>query len=111
MIRKTLVAGIILLLVGGSSFGQAPAAPAPPPAPPPPANPQDVKQINVSVKIVEFQTTKGVQSGLSAYLVQRTKKNIYGKVVSGFSAVKNADLTFPASTSAITVFLDQIRIG
>jgi len=112
--RTMLVTALVVLLAGAAAFAQAPAAsPAPVPSPPPPANPQDVKQINVSVKIVEFQTTKGVETGLSAYLQQRTTKNAYGKVISGFGALRTADLTFPSSNtaSAITVFLDQIRIG
>jgi hypothetical protein len=64
------------------------------------------------VKIVEFQTTKGMETGLSAYLLQREKHYTFGRVTPGSGAVRNADITFPASpASTITVFLDQMRIG
>jgi Flp pilus assembly secretin CpaC len=96
------------------AHAQAPA-PAPAPAtPPPPAapNPQDVKQVNVSVKIVEFQTTKGVESGLSAYFLHRDQKRGFSHVSMGNGTLRSADITFPTNTaSAITVFLDQLHIG
>ncbi|HNR33632.1 MAG TPA: hypothetical protein PKO36_00535 [Candidatus Hydrogenedentes bacterium] len=104
---------IFLLLIGGGwAFAQAPAAsPAPLPAPPPPANPDDVKQVNVSVKIVEFQTSKGSETGLSAYFKQRQRTNALGQVLTNLGYVRAADVTFPTNTtSAITVFLDQIRL-
>jgi Flp pilus assembly secretin CpaC len=64
------------------------------------------------VKIVEFQTTKGVETGLSAYLLQRKKYYTFGRVTPGSGAVRSADITFPTNTtSAITVFLDQMHIG
>jgi len=114
MIRVSLVLALMLYLAGACAFAQAPP-PAPAPAPPPPPaapNPQDVKQVNVSVKIVEFQTTKGVETGLSAYLLQRKKYYTFGRVTLGDGAVRSADITFPTNTtSAITVFLDQMRIG
>ncbi|NIA15374.1 MAG: hypothetical protein GWP08_14995 [Nitrospiraceae bacterium] len=72
-------------------------------------SPGDVQQVNVSVKIVEFQTTKGVNTGLSAYFKQRNKTRAWGRVSSGNGNVQSADLTFPTNTSsAITVFLDNI---
>ncbi len=109
MRRAIFVAGLILLVVGVCAHAQAPA---PPPAPPPPPNPQDIKQVNVSVKIVEFQTSKGVETGFSAYLLQRSRKNAYGRVIGNDGAVRTADITFPTNTaSAITVFLDQIKMG
>lgn len=67
------------------------------------------EQVNVAVKIIEFQTTKGVETGLSAYFQQRNDPRPYGRVSSGNGNITSADLTFPASTSAgITVFLDRI---
>ena len=74
-------------------------------APPPEAEPQ---QVSVSVKIVEFQTTKGVETGLSAYFLQRNKVRAWGRTTSGNGNIRVADLTFPSTASAITVFLDNI---
>jgi hypothetical protein len=86
------------------------AAPAPPPLPAPdPNNPQ---QVVVSVKIVEFQTSKGVETGLSAYFAQRNRARAWGRVSSGNGNIRNADLTFPNTIgSAITVFLDNIELN
>ena len=117
MTRVMFVLGLTLLVAGVCAFAQAPApapapAPAAPPPPPPAPNPQEVKQVNVSVKIVEFQTTKGMETGLSAYLLQRKNYYTFGRVTSGDGAIRTADITFPTNTaSAITVFLDQMRIG
>jgi len=70
------------------------------------------QQVNVSVKIVEFQTSKDVETGLSAYFLRRNKKRAFGRVTSGNGAIVNADITFPTDTAAgITVFLDQIRMS
>lgn len=70
------------------------------------------KQVNVSVKVVEFQTVKGVETGLSAYFARRNKVRAYGRVTSGEGAVTSADITFPASVSSgITVFLDRLRLS
>jgi Flp pilus assembly secretin CpaC len=70
---------------------------------------QDPQQISVSVKIIEFQTVKGVETGLSAYFAQRNEPRPYGRISSGNGNIRNADLTFPTSTNAgITVFLDRI---
>jgi hypothetical protein len=67
------------------------------------------KQISVSVKIIEFQTEKGIETGLSAYFKNRNQERTYGKVSSGISA---ADLTFPASTDlGLSVFLDRIAMN
>jgi len=112
MARRILIALAVLLIGGSLAYAQAPAAsPAPLPAPPPPANPQDVKQVNVSVKIVEFQTSKGSETGLSAYFKQRQKTNAAGQVLTNLGYVRSADVTFPTNTtSAITVFLDQIHL-
>ena len=65
------------------------------------------KQVIVSVKIIEFQITKGVETGLSAYFLRTAKALPFGQV----SALNMADLTFPTSSAAgITVFLDRIGI-
>lgn len=65
------------------------------------------KQVIVSVKIIEFQITKGVETGLSAFFLRTAKALPFGQV----SALNMADLTFPTSSAAgITVFLDRIGI-
>lgn len=70
---------------------------------------QEPQQVSVSVKIIEFQTIKGVETGLSAYFRQRNDPRPYGRVSSGNGTIRSADLTFPSSTSAgITVFLDRL---
>ena len=66
-------------------------------------------QVNVSVKIIEFQSGKDVETGLSAYLKERAKYDIYGNVVAD-AGVASADITFPTSTQGgLAVFLDRIR--
>jgi len=73
------------------------------------AQAQDQPQVNVSVKVIEFQTTKGVETGLSAYFQQRVVPQPYGRVERGRGSVRDADVTFPVSSSAgITVFLDRL---
>ncbi len=73
---------------------------------------QEQQQVNVSVRIIEFQTTKGVETGLSAYFRQRNEPRPYGRAESGNGNVTTADLTFPTTTAAgITVFLDQLTTG
>lgn len=70
---------------------------------------QEQEQVNVAVKIVEFQTGKGVETGFSAYFLQRDKPRPYGRVSSGNGSITSADITFPTRTSAgITVFLDRL---
>lgn len=67
------------------------------------------EQVNVSVKIVEFQTIKGVETGFSAYYRQRQEEQPYGRASTGRGAISEADLTFPTpSSSGITVFLDRL---
>ena len=67
------------------------------------------QQVQVSVKIIEFQATKGVETGLSAYFRQRNEPRPYMRVSSGNGNITSGDLTFPTSTTAgITVFLDRI---
>lgn len=70
---------------------------------------QEPQQVNVAVKIVEFQTTKGVETGLSAYFKQRNTPRPYGRISSGNGTISAADITFPNTTNAgITVFLDRL---
>ncbi len=70
------------------------------------------QQVNVSVKVIEYQTSKGVDTGLSAYFQRKNKERAYGRVTSGEGAITTADLTFPISTqSGISVFLDRLHIS
>lgn len=67
------------------------------------------EQVQVSVKVIEFQTGKSTETGLSAYFQQRIEPRPYGRVSSGNGSVTSADITFPSSTTAgITVFLDRL---
>lgn len=69
-------------------------------------------QVIVSVKIIEFQTTKGVETGLSAYFTKVSRAQPFGQVSTSGSAINTADLTFPTSTAAgISVFLDRISLN
>lgn len=69
-------------------------------------------QVIVSVKIIEFQTTKGVETGLSAYFTKVSRAEPFGQVSTSGSAINTADLTFPTSTAAgISVFLDRISLN
>jgi hypothetical protein len=73
---------------------------------------QDVKQVSVSVKIIEFLTSKGFETGLSAYFKRRSNTSPYGFVSPGNGAISAGDVTFPTSTTAgITVFLNNIADG
>jgi Flp pilus assembly secretin CpaC len=73
------------------------------------AHAQEPQQVSVSVKVIEFQTVKGVETGLSAYFRQRSDPRPYGRVSSGSSAIRAGDITFPTATTAgITVFLDRL---
>jgi Flp pilus assembly secretin CpaC len=73
------------------------------------ASAQNPQQVNLSVKIIEFQTTKGVETGLSAYYKQRLDPQPWGAVAVGRGAISAGDITFPTPTNAaLTVFLDQI---
>lgn len=98
----------VVLLSAQVTAQEAAPAPAPAPAPPPPIS-ADTQQVNVSVKIVEFQTSTGVETGLSAYFKQRNEARAWGRVTSGNGNVRSADITFPMSQSGgLTVFLDNI---
>lgn len=73
------------------------------------ASAQDTQQVNVSVKVVEFQTQKGVETGLAAYFRQHEDPRPYGRVSSGNTAITSADITFPNTTSSgLTVFVDNL---
>lgn len=70
------------------------------------------QQVIVSVKIIEFQTSKGVETGLSAYFANSPRTAPEGEIVTGGTSLNNLDLTFPTSTAAgITVFLDRIHLN
>lgn len=95
----------------------APAA-APPPAeaappPPPPAPPKNKPdQVVVTVKVIEFQITKGVETGLSAYFAKVARPAPFGQVSTSGNAITTADLTFPTSTTGgISLFLDRIFLN
>lgn len=67
------------------------------------------QQVNVSVKIIEFQTHIGSETGLSGYFRQKTDPRPYGRVSLGNPAITTGDLTFPTTqTPTITVFLDRM---
>jgi hypothetical protein len=74
------------------------------------ARAQEPKQVNVAVKIIEFQSTEDLETGFSAYFKNRLDPRPYGRVVAGQeSAVDSLALTFPSpTTSGLTVFLDNL---
>lgn len=70
------------------------------------------KQVLVSVKIIEFQTTKGVETGLSAFFSKNPLPGPFGEAATAGNALNTVDLTFPSSTAAgISVFLDNLKFG
>ena len=70
---------------------------------------QEQQQVNVSLKIIEFQTSSGAETGLSAYFKQRSYPQPYGQVATAKGIISAASLAFPAtSSSGITVFLDRL---
>lgn len=94
-IKRLIAAGLSLGTMAGISHAQSTNEPP--------------KQVNVSVKVVEFQTQKGVETGLSAYLARVSRPQPYGGVTTPNGAITSADLTFPTSTAAgLSVFLDRI---
>ncbi len=68
------------------------------------------RQVDVSVKIVEFQASKGVETGLSAYFKERGELDQQGVVIGpGNRLITTGDVTFPSTTTAgLTVFLDRL---
>ena len=123
MTRPSTNSGLLFLLVCclaalvlPSVWAQDPPPPAAPP--PPPAQPPEKNirlkplQVEVSVKIIEFQVTKGLETGLSAYFQKLPRAQTFGRVSTSGNAIETADLTFPTSTAAgLTVFLDRIMLG
>ena len=76
------------------------------------ASAQAPEQVVVSVKILEFQATKGIETGFSAYFAKLPLSEPFGQVNADDEGVGTVDLTFPTSTAAgLTVFLDRISIG
>ncbi len=74
-----------------------------------PLHADDQQQVNVSVKIIEFQSSKGLETGLNAYFRQRATPRPYGQVASTNGIIRAASLAFPSrSTAGITLFLDQL---
>ena len=75
MKTRSLIAFAVGLALAAIGHAQAPApAGLTPPRPPvaPPTTPLSVdapKQVSVTVKVVEFQATKGVETGLSAFRI------------------------------------------
>ena len=74
-----------------------------------PAVAQAPQQVQVSVKVIEFQTSKDTETGLSAYFKQRMEPQPYGRAATGVGSISSSDITFPSSASGgITVFLDRL---
>lgn len=91
---------LLVLMAAASAFGQ------PPDKPP--------QQVNVSVKIIEFQTTKGSETGLSAFFARRDEAHygLHGWVIKEGAGIRSADFTFPTTTATgISVFLDRLRLS
>ncbi len=105
MVRRVSIVGFLGVVLVTCAFAQEGQ-------PVPEAVNGKPRQVIVSVKVIEFQTTKGVETGLSAYFARRNKYRAYGRVTSGNGAITSADITFPTSTAAgITVFLDRLRMS
>lgn len=66
------------------------------------------RQVNVSVKIIEFQTGRGSETGLSAYFKQRAHPRPYGQVASTKGIISAGSLAFPSSASSVTLFFDRL---
>lgn len=70
---------------------------------------QELPQVNVSVKIIEFQSTQESERGLSAYFRQRNEPRPYGRISSGNGNITSVSLAFPASTtSGLSLFFDRL---
>ena len=118
MNHRIAVAVSVLMLVaclGVAQDGATPASettPASEDAAAPVTMPLDAPQaVTVTAKIIEFQATKGVETGLSAYFRRRNRVNWFGIVKPPVQGIMEADVTFPvSSTSGITVFLDRLRL-
>lgn len=98
---------ILLSLLG--LYCEVVNAQTPQPAPPQPPLPPTAQQVSVSVKIIEFQTHLGSETGLAGYFRQKADPRPYGRVSLGNPAITTADLTFPTTGGpTITVFLDRM---
>ncbi len=105
------ILAITSLLCCVAAWGQD-AAPITITVPETPAQVGAPEQVTVTMKVVEFQATKGVDTGLSAFYARRNEPKTYGRVSDGQGAISTADLTFPLDTEgAITVFLDRIHMS
>ena len=102
---RSLVAALMLVVLASPAFGGEGEA-----APPPP-DPNMPTQVKVSVKIVEFQITRGLETGLSAYFARRQERRLFNRLPFESSHLNTADLTFPMTNPAITVFLDRINMS
>ncbi|MBX7257589.1 MAG: type II and III secretion system protein [Candidatus Hydrogenedentes bacterium] len=110
--RVTKLLAMMLLASVVAGAGEAPPPTVPVAVPGTPIQTGAPQQVSVSVKIVEFQATKGVETGMSAFFARRNEVRPYGRVSSGNGAITTADLTFPLSSEgAITVFLDRLRLN
>lgn len=118
---RALQFAIVLLAtvaIAISAVAQDKEKPPPPfkrdPVPPgtAPLTADSPQQANVTVKVVEFQATKGRETGLSAFFARNSDPKPYGRVSDGEGAISTADLTFPLDTEgAITIFLDRLRLS
>ncbi len=123
VISALALAGCAAAFAQDPAPAPAPATPAPeaaapaPEAAPPAAAPvapteRPPEQVVVSVKIIEFQTTKGVETGLSAFFSSASRGPAGEVVPDNGAGIGSVDLTFPTTTAAgITVFLDQINFS
>jgi hypothetical protein len=114
-LRKLLALVAGLAVVFSAAAQDKPAAPfARPPVPPgtAPLTADAPAQANVTVKVVEFQATKGQETGLSAFYSRQRNPKPFGRVSDGEGAISTADLTFPLdSEGTITVFLDRLHLS
>lgn len=95
---RPIIVGILALAVGVSAHAQEKG--------------KQPQQVDVSVKIVEFQTNNLLETGFSAYFVREAVNRPYGRVSSGQGHITTADLTFPTTgTPTVTAFLDRIAIS
>lgn len=69
---------------------------------------QEQQQVNVSVKVVEFQMNKLLETGLNAYFKHKDNPQPYGRVADHNGHIESADITFPAPDAALSVFVDRI---
>lgn len=103
---------LALLASAAAWAGEAPPPTLTPVIPPTELQTGSPQQVSISVKIVEFQATKGVETGMSVFYARRNEPRPFGRVSSGNGAITTADLTFPLdSEGAITVFLDRLRMN